>query len=99
MSTDFYMACHDCKKLIWIAQEGFSGRTLYYGMPHVMKPFRDFLFEHAGHQLDFVREQVHEDYEEVAWWPEEPSLVEPTPTLKSPSAPDTAGASRASPQT
>lgn len=53
MSRELVLTCTQCKEYIWIAQEGLSGRTLYYGMSEVMKALRDFLFTHEQHPLIF----------------------------------------------
>lgn len=65
MSTDYHIACKDCKKTLWIAQSGGSGITLYSGEPETMKLLADFLGEHEHHELIFEDWQYHDDFEEI----------------------------------
>lgn len=75
MSTLYYMACHHCKKTIWIAQDGLGGFGFYSGEPECMMAYKDFLLEHQGHPLELVPENAHDDLEADAGyveikWPE-----------------------------
>ncbi len=63
MSTDLHIACKDCKKTLWIAQEGMSGQTLYSGEPETMEKLKSFLFDHMFHELIFEDWQRHEDFD------------------------------------
>ena len=65
MSSDLHIACRDCQKTLWIAQDGLSGRTLYTGEPKTMEKLKDFLFDHEGHTLVFEDWQFHEGFEEI----------------------------------
>lgn len=73
MSTLYYMACHQCKKSIWVAQDGFSGFSFYSGEPDCMRAFKDFLLEHQQHPLELVPEHKQEDLEDAGYveikWP------------------------------
>lgn len=73
MSVCYYLACHHCRKFIWIAQDGLSGFGFYSGEPHTMRGLRDFFADHVfkpGHQLEFMSEHLLEgdeymEYEEI----------------------------------
>ena len=72
MSTDFYIACHKCRKIIDVASVGASGFSFYYGEPECMKKLTSMLDEclvFHREQLAFVQEQGPEwdDYERVEW--------------------------------
>lgn len=72
MSTDFYLCCHDCKKIIHIAQDGFSGFGYYSGEPECQKALFKFFADHVflhGHRLGFIQEQgdEYDNYEHIDW--------------------------------
>jgi hypothetical protein len=72
MSTDWYLCCHDCKKIIHIAQDGFSGFGYYSGEPDCQKKLFSFFADHVflhGHKLEFVMEQTdpYDNYEHIEW--------------------------------
>jgi hypothetical protein len=72
MSVDYYIACHECRKIIHVAQDGMSGFSFYSGEPGCMKALRDMLDDGCKFHLDklaFVREQGPEwdDYAEIEW--------------------------------
>lgn len=73
MSVNWYMACHDCKTILHIAQDGASGFGFYSGEPECMKSLRRFLEDHTldkrGHRFEFVMEQRREweEYSELEW--------------------------------
>jgi len=65
MSTDYNIACKDCKKSLWIAQGSIWDHTLYTGEPETMQKLKDFLFDHICHELAFEGSQYHEDFEKL----------------------------------
>ena len=71
MSTDYYLACHECRKILHIAQDGMSGFTFYSGEPRCLKAIQGMLEECSFHpdKVAFVREQGPEwdDYDEIEW--------------------------------
>jgi hypothetical protein len=73
MSTLYYMTCHQCKKSIWVAQDGLSGFSFYSGEPACMRAYKDFLLDHQRHPLELVPEQDHDYLEEAGYveieWP------------------------------
>ena len=67
MSVCYYLVCHDCKKSLWVAQDGLSGFSFYSGEPQTMKALRDFLADHAllqDHKLQFIGENRMEELED-----------------------------------
>lgn len=56
MSTSFFLVCHETKKAIHIASDGFSGWSFYSGEPECMNALRDFMEEHRRKQLEFMDE-------------------------------------------
>jgi len=74
MSTDYYFACHDCKKAIHVAQIGMSGFSFYSGEKDCMDKLRAFMEAHVmsecnGKSFAIVSEQSYEAdfYEEIDW--------------------------------
>ena len=71
MSVDYYFVCHECKKSIHVAQDGFSGFIFYSGESGCMKAFKNFLEEHSFHpkSICFAAEQDDcvEEYDEITW--------------------------------
>lgn len=74
MSTDYYFACHECGKLIHVAQTGINGFAFYYGEQDCMKKLRDFMEAHVlsecdGKSFEIVSEHGFEVdcYEEIDW--------------------------------
>jgi hypothetical protein len=49
MSTTTNIACHDCKKMVWVGQSDYL-----YTSPARISELTKFLFEHKGHALEFV---------------------------------------------
>lgn len=67
MSRELYIVCEDCHEYLWIATEGLSGRTFFFGVAPLMQELRDFFFDHENHRLlfeDSQRGDDHEDYRE-----------------------------------
>ena len=72
MSTDFYLACHDCKKIFDIGSQSISGWKFYSGEKECMDVLREFVEYHTfntGHKLEIVPEQsiADEEYEHIEW--------------------------------
>jgi len=67
MSQTFSIACHDCKKHLWIAQVGHKGRGYLYSTPEHSRAQYLFFMEHRGHRLEFNEncESDIAEYDEV----------------------------------
>lgn len=66
MSRTYDLACTDCKKAIWIGQYGGGSGHIYTGNNQTMRLLNDFLWEHSGHSLIFVDDEIlDDDYEEM----------------------------------
>lgn len=71
MSCTYSVGCKDCKKHIWIAQGwGKEESHLYTGNKVIMKKFKDFLFDHLGHNLVFDDNCEGDFIEEIDGWEE-----------------------------
>jgi hypothetical protein len=85
MSVDYYFACHKCRKIIHVAQDGFSGFHFYSKEPGCLEALGKMLEECSFHpdKVAFVREQGPEwDNYKMIEWPNRRQLEK--------SAPDTA---------
>ncbi len=68
MSTEYYLTCHDCKKVIWAGCDGFSGPQFLHGNSESMKGIGVFLYLHKGHKLGYETEHAidrTQDFEEA----------------------------------
>lgn len=74
MSTHYYLACDNCRKALWIAQDGLSGFTFFSAEPECLSAMARFLAAHTvcgGDHLEVVSEGVVDvqDYDEIPWTP------------------------------
>lgn len=78
MSTDYYIACTNCRECIHVAQDGLSGFTFYSGEPQCMRALGEFLAGHnlrPEHEITLLSEHRLDDddedrpYEEMEWTP------------------------------
>lgn len=74
MSVDYCFACHECKKILHVAQDGLGGFSFYSGEKDCMKKLREFMESHIhsdckGKSFAIVDEQSEQvkDYEEIDW--------------------------------
>jgi hypothetical protein len=76
MSTDYHLACKNCKVAVWCAQDGLGGFSFYSEEPRCMKAVAALLDPvqgHGGHQIAFLPEHVIDDddgYAVLEWPPE-----------------------------
>ncbi len=76
MSVDYYLVCHECRKRIRVAHDGFGGGWNFYGRERdCMAKLGAWLSEHAiglaQHSFVMGDEDVtmSEDYPEIGWTP------------------------------
>jgi hypothetical protein len=64
MSVCYELACHQCRKRLWVGQ----GSVIYTAPEHALS-LSEFLHDHQNHPLEFVDDQRATDlgYERVAW--------------------------------
>jgi len=71
MSVEYYVACHECRKILHVATDRMGGFSFYSGEPNCMRALRDMLADCIFHidKLAFVREQGPEwdDYKQIEW--------------------------------
>lgn len=71
MSVDYYIACHECRKIIHVAQDGMSGFHFYSREPGCLAALGQMLEVCSFHpdKVAFVREQGPEwdDYSRIRW--------------------------------
>jgi len=69
MSSDYYIACKECKESYWIGQDGLGGFLFYSGEPKCLEGLTPFLAKHVlcGTDPIVVPEHRVEDYKEVEW--------------------------------
>lgn len=54
MSICYHISCRECRKTLWIGQDGGkNGWYLYTGDKKVINKLEKFMFEHEGHELFF----------------------------------------------
>ena len=68
MSTTYSIGCKDCKKCLWIGQQGAGSERpwLYLGDGKTDKALEAFFAAHVGHSMVFDGDYAFVDYDEVA---------------------------------
>ena len=64
MSTNYYLACEQCRKKFFMANASAGGFAIYLDSKRKEK-FDEFLSDHFPHKVIFDNENVVEDYVQV----------------------------------